>query len=1535
VALGLVLSPVLGAEGVAPAQSADQASTVAVVRGADPGAGKTDDVETVRQLVREGRKALQDGDRAKAERLARQAAAMKVNMPFWENDTPEKLLIDIGVRATPPPGVKAPATQAKPDGTPPKADGSPAKPAATPAKADMTPSKAVATPPKATATPAKAPATPAKTPAKPAPADPHVLVRQGYDALKAGKLDDAQRLAQQANAMPNVRWGLFEDTPSKLMDEVQKSRSARDKAESVRVLTDARRLYEQGKYDEAEKLAYKAGNLHGPYGMWDFGDKPDKLIAEIHTAKEKSRRVKVPPVPGTPAGATTAVASKKPDAKPDAKSSAVPGMLPTAVVKQPNAPPAPSWPSEVQTADAKGSAKGGVTTAAGTMTPAALAGGVVPVATPVPAPVNPAKIQAQQCMAEGKRLMQGGRYLEARAKFLQAQRLNVDFGPSEETPERCLMDLAGVVVRHIDVMVRDASGPVTSPEHAKKCEAQLVQAKQLAAGFGLDTHAIEIKLVALKGAPAQPVVTSQPVVPAPQVVTIQPAPAAPSMIGDGMAQGQKMLDAARMELRRGQTEVARQIATEVYNGPYGAQSEAAQVLRSIDVEEHNQRVLTANRSFDAGMAAYRNKDYAQALVVFRQVDASLLPADKHQQLKEVVIACGKVEGVAQATTVPSGGSPAAAPPAPSAASGQVVQAGMPGGPTGTVTPASANAITGLQGQQPAMTAPAEGDSLAAQVQAMQQIEYQRLRAEGLDVQSKALAQFERGETDAALETLDLYLKKVKSCKLDSASIARLQRPVEAKMQSFKLLKSRQDFNSSVVRQKEKFNEQMGKEALAEQKKQQQVKELMKQFNSLYKEGKYKEAELAASKAHELDPDDPATFAAVQLAQIHGNVTTYEEIQKRKDDFVLKNLNDTDEVGPAVDAKNPVAVDPVTLKIAKAREKDKHGITLKSYTEKEKEIQAKLTKPVTVNFHNVPLRQALDDMRAMSGMNIHLESQALAAETVSAEQPVSLKVDNISLKSAMNLLLNQVHLTYVIQDEVVKVTTEKAARGKLVQKVFSVADLIIPIDDYVTPSHMNLQLAMERINEQQKINLNGSGNTPFVNNKFTLQNGQSVGTGSGTSSMSTAPGSQASMSTGAQPGNTFSPMAHNANVSPTKQTMQDMLIKLITNTVAPQSWAEVGGAGTIDYMPIGLALVVNQTPDVQEQVADLLEALRRLQDLEVAVEVRMITLAETFFERIGLDFNVNIKTDKVTSQYEPQLVTNQFKPQGQVNDFSPTRFVTGLLPTSNAQNIGQTGQFTSDLDVPIRNSSFQYAIPPFAYPNNPGFNGGLSMGLAFLSDIQVYMFMEAAQGDRRTNVMQAPKLTMFNGQTSTITITDQQFFVTNVNVVGFGGQIVFVPVNNPVPLGVSLAIQAVVSADRRFVRLNLNPQLSNLASAIVPLFPVTTFITPVFEGGAQGQPIPFTQFVQQPQVSSVNIQTTVSIPDGGTVILGGLKTLSEGRNEFGPPVLSKLPYVNRLFRNVGYGREAQSLLLMVTPRIIINSEEEERQTGVSLVPPIQP
>jgi type II secretory pathway component GspD/PulD (secretin) len=864
---------------------------------------------------------------------------------------------------------------------------------------------------------------------------------------------------------------------------------------------------------------------------------------------------------------------------------------------------------------------------------------------------------------------------------------------------------------------------------------------------------------------------------------------------------------------------------------------------------------------------------------------------------------------------------------------------MQGQPSGGVVPASAQqGVTGLQGQPPTMAAPtpvaqapaapSTGDNLAAQVKAMQDIEYQRLRQEGLDIQSEALKKFERGETDAALESLETYLKKVKGAKLDSASVARLERPIDQKIQNFKLLKAQKDFETNVGSSRAKFNENKRTEMVAEEKKQQQVKELMKQFNQLYKEGKYREAEQAAAKAHELDPDDPTIALASQMAPLKGAVDSYEDIVKRNEQTFLRNLNSAHDMGPPVDDKNPIYFDkdPVRLKYAQGRAGNKGGVELKSLSDKEKAIQAMLSRHlVSVNFHNVPLSKALSDLQAMTGVNIVLRHNDLKDEGINPDQPVSLDVNNIALKSALKILVDSAHLTYVVGDEVVNVTTEAATRGKNVTKIYSVADLVIPIDDYMLPAASNTLGALERIVQQQGANL-GAANTPFNNSRQMLPQGQAVGNGTNSTlrTSDTLPG-------GVQPGG-GSAMGYSASVSPTKVTIHDKLINLIQNCISPQSWSAVGGAGTIDYFPTGLALVINQTMDVQEQVADLLEALRRLQDLEVAVEVRMITLAETFFERIGLDFALNLKTDKATAQYEPQLVSSNFKPAGFVNDFSPGRFIAGLSP---AQNAGPPGNFTSDLDIPIRATSFQYAIPGFGgYPNNPGFNGGLSLGLAFLSDIQVFMFMEAAQGDRRTNVMQAPKLTLFNGQTATITVNDNQFFVSAVSVVGFGGQIVFVPTNTPIPLGVSLTIQAVVSADRRFVRLNITPTLSNLNSAIVPLFPITTFITPVFEGGAQGQPVPFTQFIQQPNISTITIQTTVSIPDGGTVILGGLKTLSEGRNEFGPPVLSKIPYLSRLVKNTGYGREAQSLLIMVTPRIIINSEEEERQTGVIVNPAIQ-
>jgi general secretion pathway protein D len=159
-------------------------------------------------------------------------------------------------------------------------------------------------------------------------------------------------------------------------------------------------------------------------------------------------------------------------------------------------------------------------------------------------------------------------------------------------------------------------------------------------------------------------------------------------------------------------------------------------------------------------------------------------------------------------------------------------------------------------------------------------------------------------------------------------------------------------------------------------------------------------------------------------------------------------------------------------------------------------------------------------------------------------------------------------------------------------------------------------------------------------------------------------------------------------------------------------------------------------------------------------------------------------------------------------------------------------------------------------------------------------------------------------------------------------------------GTMMTIQAVVSDDRRYVRMTIVPFFTQIGDVDTFTFEgssSSTSSSSATDDDDDGKDESSEEIesetssgvtVQLPSFSFVSVVTTVSVPDGGTVLLGGIKRLNEGRNEFGVPLLSKVPYVNRLFRNVGIGRTTESLMMMVTPRIIIQEEEEER-LGIAL------
>jgi general secretion pathway protein D len=394
-------------------------------------------------------------------------------------------------------------------------------------------------------------------------------------------------------------------------------------------------------------------------------------------------------------------------------------------------------------------------------------------------------------------------------------------------------------------------------------------------------------------------------------------------------------------------------------------------------------------------------------------------------------------------------------------------------------------------------------------------------------------------------------------------------------------------------------------------------------------------------------------------------------------------------------------------------------------------------------------------------------------------------------------------------------------------------------------------------------------------------------------------------------------------------MAETLKDLIQDTVNKNSWEKMGGNGNIQYFPMGMALVITQLQEVQEEVQLLLATLRKLQDLQVSIELRAVLVSETFFERIGVDFDMNIRTP--TSRREPDLLNGTFVTAPFDNRTADKLggLISGLTPA---------GSLTPDLNVPVRSNSFNMTYPQFG-----GYvpDAGLSLGLAFLSDIQVFMFLEAVQGDRRAHIMQAPKLTAFNGQLATITgITSRPQLQSLTPLALPNGNFIMIPQFNQMPLGMTLVVQPVVSPDRRFIRLNITPIFTNGGvqdpAAPSQIIPIPLFGNPIFDSGQNqpplaNQPVLVNTIPQLQPTQLIIAQTTVNVPDGGTVLLGGFKFLAEERTEFGPPVLSKIPYLSRLFRNVGWSRDSSTLIYLVTARVIMVEEEERIFLGE--IPPI--
>src|SRR5207253_3254687 len=129
--------------------------------------------------------------------------------------------------------------------------------------------------------------------------------------------------------------------------------------------------------------------------------------------------------------------------------------------------------------------------------------------------------------------------------------------------------------------------------------------------------------------------------------------------------------------------------------------------------------------------------------------------------------------------------------------------------------------------------------------------------------------------------------------------------------------------------------------------------------------------------------------------------------KEKDDMVLTNLNDTDHVGPNVTSDEPLAINKDRMAIANGR-KPLEILKLNNVrSEKEHAIHRRLDQPISsMDFKDTPLKQILDDLQGLTGINIVTDTPALSDAGVSLDTQITMRLDGIALKSALNLLLHQ-------------------------------------------------------------------------------------------------------------------------------------------------------------------------------------------------------------------------------------------------------------------------------------------------------------------------------------------------------------------------------------------------------------------------------------------------------------------------------------------------------------------------------------------------
>ncbi len=312
------------------------------------------------------------------------------------------------------------------------------------------------------------------------------------------------------------------------------------------------------------------------------------------------------------------------------------------------------------------------------------------------------------------------------------------------------------------------------------------------------------------------------------------------------------------------------------------------------------------------------------------------------------------------------------------------------------------------------------------------------------------------------------------------------------------------------------------------------------------------------------------------------------------------------------------------------------------------------------------------------------------------------------------------------------------------------------------------------------------------------------------------------------------------------------------------------------------LIIKTTSGNHREIVGVLGDLREQRATQISVEARFLLVDNNFLEEFGIDLDVRYKS---------------------TGNFTPINVEQGSF------DLGQRG---STILTPDRFLGVGSAA---------GLPSALDFGVSFIDDLEVDLLVRATQASNRSLTLTAPRVTFFNGQRAYVLVATQVAFISDLEPVPDTNS--FDVTVSSVNSGVVLDVEGTVSADRRYVTMTMRPSLATLQQPIR-----TFFIEGASDGGGGdgddegGNGRIFRAPIELPELEVTQVRSTVSVPDKGTLLLGGQRLVGEVEIEAGVPVLSKIPVINRLFSNNSTVKDERTLLILIKPTIILQSEQEE-------------